>query len=386
RISDYETEKVDNPIGVNGSNVLFPTAVAKLEVAKLPPHVFRRFILVKVEDVTRYDAEIPVKKFTFQIIHPFDKLPKILPGDYIEVMSYTNKSTIVRQYTALKGPSENTFSIIVKIYKDGVMSQHLHKQLINFEVAVRGPFDVSDRIIPTSSIIPNFEPSGLRYRPSTRHGTLSVVSSKFKPPITDDSSEDESPASSRILMNHKRDDKCWDRLFLICGGSGITPGLQLVENSDNKFTVDFILSKAPPAWNGYVGHLDDRLIYYWMRQRYKIDLPPKIPERPNITQSRTSNRNNETDEIYFEDTSAIHSDEDNDTSSTARGHSIISNRTLTSRPPTSVLLMMNEIQEYMDLLLKDDSQEIRVMVCGPPAMMDSIRINLGKLGFPDEKA
>ncbi|CAG8485014.1 7412_t:CDS:10 [Cetraspora pellucida] len=423
RISDYESEKVDNPIGGNG---FFPTAIAKLDVAKLPPHAFRRFILINVEEVTRYDAEIPVKKFTFQIIHPFDKLPKILPGDYIEVMSYTNKSTIVRQYTALKGPTENTFSIIVKIYSDGVMSQHLHKQLKNFEIAVRGPFDVSERIVPTSSIVPNFEPSGLRYRPSTRHGTRSVVSSRYKAPITDDSSEKESPSRPRILLNHKRDDKCWDRLFLICGGSGITPGLQLIEyhldqaeelnsdfnihllfanhsiediinykylmflqeNSDDKFTVDFILSKAPPAWKGYAGHIDDRILYHWMHERYKIDPPPKIPERPNInqsrTQSRTSYRNNETDDI-FEDTTAIHSDEDNDTLSTTRGHSFISNRTMNSRPPTSVLLMMNEIQEYMDLLSSDDSQEIRIMVCGPPAMMDSVRINLGKLGFPDEK-
>ncbi|RIB15516.1 hypothetical protein C2G38_1574489 [Gigaspora rosea] len=422
RIADYENERVENPI----TDVIIPYSNKTLEVPKLPPNVFRRYILTNIEEVTRYDAENPVKKFTFQIIHPFDKLPKILPGDYIEVMSYTNKATIVRQYTALKGPSENTFSIIVKIYKDGVMSQHLHRQLRNFEIAVRGPFDVSDRIIPTSSIIPSYEPTGLRYRSSTYRGTrtLSVVSRSIRPATESESSEKDSPNQSRILMNPRRDDKCWDRLFLICGGTGITPGLQLIQyhleqaeelnsefkihllfanhsiediisykyllylqdQSDQKLTVNFVLSRAPPSWDGYAGHIDDSMLYHWMSTHYKIEQPPAIPERPNSTQtrSRTPYQNDDINEIDFEDNI---DEEFGDTTSTSnRIHSIFSDRITTARPPTNVWLMMNERQEYMNLLAKDDSQELRVMACGPPAMMDNIRINLGKLGFPDEKA
>ncbi|CAG8456329.1 108_t:CDS:10 [Dentiscutata erythropus] len=422
RIIDYEHEKVENPI-IDG--IIPYTANKTIEVPKLPAIVFRRYVLINVEEVTRYDAENPVKKFTFQIIHPFDKLPKILPGDYIEVMSYSNKATIVRQYTALKGPTENTFSIIVKIYKDGVMSQHLVKLFFYVAIAVRGPFDVSDRIVPTSSIIPNFEPTGLRYRSSTRQGTrtLSVVSSRLRPATaTESESEKDSPTQPRLLMNHRRDDKCWDRLFLICGGTGITPGLQLIqyhldqaeylnsefkihllfsnnsiediisykyllylqEQSNEKLTVDFVLTKAPPSWEGYVGHIDDNVLYHWMSSNYKIEQPPEIPERPNVSRSRsrTSYRNNYTSEIDFEDTAD--DEEFGDTSST-RGHSIISNRGTNTRPPTSVWLKMHERQEYIDLLTKDDSQELRVMVCGPQPMMDSIRISLGKLGFPDEK-
>lgn len=421
RIADYENERVENPMT---DGIIIQYLPKTLEVPKLPPNVFRRYILTNIEEVTRYDAENPVKKFTFQIIHPFDKLPKILPGDYIEVMSYTNKSTIVRQYTALKGPSENTFSIIVKIYKDGVMSQHLHRQLRNFEIAVRGPFDVSDRIVPTSSIVPSFETTGLRYRSSTYRGTrtLSVVSKSIRPATESESSEKDSPNRSRILMNPRRDDKCWDRLFLICGGTGITPGLQLIQyhleqaeelnsefkihllfanhsiediisykyllylqdQSDQKLTVNFVLSRAPPSWDGYAGHIDDSMLYYWMSTHYKIEQPPAIPERPDSTQtrSRTPYQNDDTNEIDFEDNI---DEEFGDTTST-RMHSIFSDRIATARPPTNVWLMMNERQEYMNLLAKDDSQELRVMVCGPPAMMDNIRINLGKLGFPDEKA
>ncbi|CAG8632078.1 25349_t:CDS:2 [Dentiscutata erythropus] len=416
RIIDYEHEKFENPI-IDG---IIPYTNKTIEVPKIPAIVFRRYILINVEEVTRYDTENPVKKFTFQIIHPFDKLPKILPGDYIEVMSYSNKTTIVRQYTALKGPNENTFSIIVKIYKDGVMSQHLHRQLKNFEIAVRRPFDVSDRIVPTSSIIPNFEPTGLRYRSSTRHGTqtFSVVNSRLRPATaTESESEKDSPTQPRLLMNHRRDDKCWDCLFLICGGTGITPGLQLIqyhldqaeelsaefkihllfsnnsiediisynyllylqEQSDEKLTIDFVLTKAPPSWDGYVGHIDDNVLYHWMSNNYKIEQPPEIS---NISRSPTSYRNNYTSEIDFEDTS---DDEEFGDTSLTRGHSIISNRGTNTRPPTSVLLKMHERQEYINLLTKDDSQELRVMVCGPQPMMDSIRISLGKLGFPDEK-
>ncbi len=96
------------------------------------PHIFRRYILTKIETVSRPDADKPVKKFTFQVIHPKDRLPRFLPGDYIEIMSYSNNQVAIRPYTPLQGPTENSFCILVKIYKDGVMSQHLVSKLNDY--------------------------------------------------------------------------------------------------------------------------------------------------------------------------------------------------------------------------------------------------------------
>jgi hypothetical protein len=100
-----------------------------LQQVSYSPHIFRRYILTNIETATRSDSAKPVKKFTFQVIHPKDRLPKFLPGDYIEIMSYANSHVIIRPYTPLQGPTENSFCILVKIYKDGAMSQHLVSKL-----------------------------------------------------------------------------------------------------------------------------------------------------------------------------------------------------------------------------------------------------------------
>jgi hypothetical protein len=95
------------------------------ELQQSSPYIFRRYILTNIEVVTRPNAEAPVKKLTFQTIHTDDRLPRFLPGDYIEIMSYANNHVIIRPYTPLQRPNENSFCIFVKIYKDGTMTQHL---------------------------------------------------------------------------------------------------------------------------------------------------------------------------------------------------------------------------------------------------------------------
>lgn len=105
------------------------------ELQQLSPYIFRRYILANIEVVTRSNAKTLVKKLTFQIIHPDDILPKFLPGDYIEIMSYVNNRVIIRPYTPLQGPCENSFCILVKIYKDGIMTQHLVSENNHFNVS-----------------------------------------------------------------------------------------------------------------------------------------------------------------------------------------------------------------------------------------------------------
>ncbi|CAG8464380.1 12977_t:CDS:10, partial [Dentiscutata heterogama] len=432
RISDYDDENISRPAVDGILPYLTPSK------SRISPEIFRRYILTNIEDVTRYDSENPVKKFTFQVIHPYEKLPEILPGDYIEVMSYANKATIVRPYTLLKGPSNTTFSIIVKIYKDGAMSQHLGKQLRNFEIAVRGPFDVSERIEQAGT--PYSSEAGLRRRQrasimstSGRRYTKSNTAYSGYGSVSSDDNNNRAP-SSRILLNNNREDKCWDYLFLVCGGTGITPALQLIQyhleqkdskfhihlltanhsiadiisfkyllylqdNSEGKFTVEFIISRAPPTWKGYVGTIDDNLLYEWISKNYHPLQPPKIPERPNIMQLQPNQSltHIQTDDIYVDD--PINQSDDyiltmSPTSIDQPGTPLsgspittpIPDFKMPTYPPTNAMILLNERHEFMKLLANDTLHQLKVMVCGPPVMMESVRIALNKIGFPDEKA
>ena len=127
----------------------------------------------------------------------------------------------------------------------------------NFEIAVRGPFDIAERMcIPQtlspqtgiSPIIGSSSPSLVHratittlmrqnsininphhnYQPS--HFGLDSVYSDENRSVFGNNSENTGQANGKILLNHAREDQCWDVLFMICGGTGLTPMLQLVSN------------------------------------------------------------------------------------------------------------------------------------------------------------
>ncbi|CAI2166612.1 17006_t:CDS:2 [Funneliformis geosporum] len=328
-------------------------ALSKSELAELQPHqhspnIFRRYILTNIETASRYDAERPVKKFTFQVIHPKDRLPRFLPGDYIEIMSYANNHVAIRPYTPLQGPTDNSFCILVKLYKDGVMSQHL----------VRGPFDIADRM-SHATLPPSIKPTGsIISRPSSPSATSPNRAGNDARMIggrdgRDNRSFNQQPSMydmsrgnsiynsgignsnniggnnnylnnildgrSGILLNKEREDLCWEHLFMVCGGTGITPMLQLIQyhldkasafNSDfnlyllnandtiadliqpkyldylcqilkGKLKITYILSKPPPIWRGLTGMIDETLLYDWISQNYSVP-PPAIPPRLSV--------------------------------------------------------------------------------------------------------
>src|SRR5207248_10943674 len=85
------------------------------------------------------------------------------------------------------------------------------KQLVGFEIKVRGPFDISKRLTSDLSL-----PSSNRYR---------EISPKH------------------ILLNPLSKDGCWDVLFMIAGGTGLTPMLQLVSLITISFyIINYLLS------------------------------------------------------------------------------------------------------------------------------------------------
>ncbi|GBC03861.1 hypothetical protein RclHR1_05370006 [Rhizophagus clarus] len=168
---------------------------------------FRRYKLTSRLTVNN-NKKYPVIKFTFTKVFQDEKDywgEIFLPGQYVEVKSRVKGQVVVRSYTPVQGRLAKSFSIYVKIYPNGLMSTHLNEQLKGFEIQVRGPFDVSDRI--------NFMNNApeMKSRISFQVPTSPTILAKSS------------------LVNPNSLDGCWDELFMICGGTGITPMLQLIK-------------------------------------------------------------------------------------------------------------------------------------------------------------
>ena len=84
------------------------------------------------------------------------------------------------------------------------------KQRIGYEVKVRGPFDLADRV-GYSHLSQNELSTIMGRRPRIRTSTIS---------------SETSDASVHMLLNPESADGCWDELFMIAGGTGITPMVQ----------------------------------------------------------------------------------------------------------------------------------------------------------------
>ncbi|CAG8660875.1 8481_t:CDS:2, partial [Racocetra fulgida] len=164
---------------------------------------FKRYVLVNKDDVAGIRAVNRVKKFIFQAVDPNDSIPKITPGDYIEIMCHIKGQVVIRCYNLFKLKSPKCFYIIIKIYNEGLMSSYLDMLLDGFEIKVRGPFRIGRRI------------EELNPRQS--------VSMKPIQPIS--------------LINTGSDDGCWDTLFMLCGGTGLSPMLQLYASITDKASI-----------------------------------------------------------------------------------------------------------------------------------------------------
>jgi hypothetical protein len=118
---------------------------------------------------------------------------------------------------------------------------------------VRGPFDIADRMTtnyqapsttleppntltrPSSPMISSFGFNGLDYmiRPNN-FSTYFQYENHHKGYSIGNSNSNESNNNvilgdrTGVLLNKEREDLCWDCLFMVCGGTGITPMIQMV--------------------------------------------------------------------------------------------------------------------------------------------------------------
>ena len=104
---------------------------------------------------------------------------------------------------------------------------------------MRGPFDIADRMLQASS--PSLKPASIISSPSANspiHQAFAINDeiygkrSNSSYQNSNDGGNNEYlnilDGRSGILLNKEREDLCWDCLFMVCGGTGITPMFQLV--------------------------------------------------------------------------------------------------------------------------------------------------------------
>ncbi|PKC15523.1 hypothetical protein RhiirA5_348937 [Rhizophagus irregularis] len=272
---------------------------------------------------------------------------------------------------------------------------------------------------------------------------------------------------------------------MVCGGTGITPMLQLIQyhmdkaTSGSKFNlyllnandtiadliqpqyldylctvlkgklrITYILSKPPPIWKGLSGQIDDGLLFDWIHQNYSVP-PPAIPPRLSnygsaggsntnsmISTSTITNQNqppprprnygkgptseyDEFEEIIeptrqqqqrrqYNDEELYDSQYRNRIPPPSPLQIPVETQTSPSDPhlsfnsqnlpyyfspslynpqQTNEIIILNERYNYMRSLAADNTNQVKLVVCGTSRFNDSIKKCLEKLGFPiDEKA
>jgi hypothetical protein len=207
---------------------------------------------------------------------------------------------------------------------------------------------------------------------------------------------------------------------------------QTIKGKQGKFEIKYILSKPPPTWRGYSGSIDEVLLYDWIRENY-LPPPPAIPPKisnyggSNFTSNLTrgiQNMKNTNTQNYLNpnDYNVINNpiqevskhnensnyEKQNNVPLTPKNRptpiQIPSNNNSIDRQynqtsPSSysssssplnnnpAVILMNERHNYMSLFAKDNSKQVKLIVCGSDQFNKSIRKNLEKLAFPiNEKA
>ncbi|KAF0535888.1 heme peroxidase [Gigaspora margarita] len=282
---------------------------------------FHRYKLTSKKMVNA-NVKCPVMSFTFSKVHQDGKdiyTGKFLPGHYIEVQSRVNDQIVIRSYTPLEGSLSKSFIIYVKIYPRGLFSQHLNEQLIGYEIQARGPFDVCNRescLASTKAEPLSPAQKSILFSPTRLHNPYIRLIGTL-------------PTSKTSLLNPDSPDGCWDELYMIAGGTGITPMLQLIKyyleqsmkqkNDTNKYkrmhllfgnskiedvidgelledialssrgqlTVTYCLSEPPPGWGGLRGRIDKQKIQEWMNLMKSTFLLTPNKSQMNILQSHS---------------------------------------------------------------------------------------------------
>ncbi|GBC06142.1 hypothetical protein RclHR1_06650002 [Rhizophagus clarus] len=389
---------------------------------------FRRYKLTSKSAVNS-SISYPVIRFTFTKVHQDDvRDERFLPGHFIEVKSRIKGQIVIRGYTPIEGKMSKSFSIYVKVYPNGLMSTHLNERLIGFEIQVRGPFDVSDRI--GSGQEDKLNSPLLRKR-----GSFALPS-----PVTPMTF-----ATKSSLLNPDSKDGCWEELFMICWGTGITPMLQLIKYhlihirkshdcgqrnrrinmyllfgnkriediidgirleeyallSRGMLTINFILSEPPEEWKGLEGMITPPMLKEWLEvtiptsstsqnisdktdyglrlRGYNIPRPPTIIDDINLPQINLPQPSSSSSSYLktIDDSTLVESPieipQNIQSTPIAQDHPFLKHRQIKRGEKISI-----SVPKYVNKL------QSKTVVCGPMEMMMIVDKTLIEMGYSQQ--
>ncbi|CAG8603950.1 9783_t:CDS:2, partial [Paraglomus occultum] len=398
--------------------------------------VFKRYQLVE-KALVNGDPERPVIKFTFVKLHQLKdpENDRIIPGDYIEIQARVKGQVIIRAYTPVVGRISRRFSIIVKVYEHGLMSQHLAHQRIGYELKVRGPFDLLDRRGVTH-MTQNELSTIMGRRFSSTHSVISNLSA---------GSSTTGRSSGHLLLNPNSFDGCWDQLVMIAGGSGITPMVQLINfhlnvlassrdrrvtmhllfankkvediimgleleslaaNSKGALTVTYMLSNPPTVgheWEGLHGHVTTSVLHTWLLHHGMNMYTVSSPRSPTAYDPAVQLDESYSPTLRADELSGNYDGKDSqklanrdqydmsDQPDLTNQEVVINNGTqeITSPSEDSTTSGSPNSMQPSHSYSKGTSfnylmVQKKIVACGPPAMLDKIGASLKEMGYADD--
>ncbi|RUP43147.1 hypothetical protein BC936DRAFT_137552 [Jimgerdemannia flammicorona] len=351
----------------------------------MPQHEYRRWVLIHKETVTPEGAEQPVRRFTFQIVHQTEEpVRAFLPGEYVELQSKAKGQIVVRPYTPIKGDTSR-FCIYVKIYSQGLMSNHM-----------------------------------------SENGQTKELSTATKLNMY----------ASRILMNVARpEDGCWKKLFMIAGGTGVSPCIQLIKHhlkflkmasmhllfannsivdvidpltldhlvteSKMRLTVTYTFSKPPPNWHGLYGHVNAQMLKKWLDNVDGRDssVGGDVNRSHSVTEqlrqeARNYHKRSAEEVAVLSDWSTDDEDEepralDMDDEDGAVPLLRWPQKEEVSKEGVSKSEGRSSIQRTLSISTKPVTSDthldgdVKFVACGPIPMLDALELAFGELGIPE---
>ncbi|CAJ0861331.1 9843_t:CDS:10 [Entrophospora sp. SA101] len=192
---------IKSPLAVHSHSYIATKKMSKMIIAKyidqsndndIKDPIFHKFKFIRFKlidkSIINNSKEFPIIKFVFASNNnrkSGDTDLDYLPGHYIEVQAKIKGQVVIRNYTPIDGKIMKSFSIIVKIYPNSLISKYLNSLLIGFELQARGPFELGNRI---SSLSTHTTPIELQARGpfelGNRISLLSTHTTPIKSPIT----------------------------------------------------------------------------------------------------------------------------------------------------------------------------------------------------------
>lgn len=205
-------------------------------VSQLHPEEFRQFPLIEKIPLT-VGVENPVTLFRFGL--PDKTRPLGLPvGQHISLRAVIAEKEVVRSYTPTSSDDDlGHFDLVVKVYQNGAMSKHLDGMQIGDKIDVRGP---KGRFV---------------YAPNEYTHLAMICGGTGITPMLQIVKE---------ILKHKDSDKT--KVSLIFGNITYDDIIlrdeleELAKRHGDQFKLFHVLNKPPPSWTGGVGFITKEMI------------------------------------------------------------------------------------------------------------------------------